>query len=102
MHLNVHHIAPRADLEKLQLINDYGACRDKSNRIFYLDKGDESRLGGQAKKICAECAVREECAEWGLSYELHGIWGGMTPKERGRRRVLENINRHDPLTVKFV
>ena len=35
-----------------------------------------------AKSICRTCPHRTECAEWGITKELHGIWGGLTPKDR--------------------
>lgn len=36
-----------------------------------------------AKAICTECAVREECLEFALSIrEPHGIWGGLSEVER--------------------
>lgn len=37
----------------------------------------------RAKKICAGCPVKVECREHALtSPEEHGIWGGLTEKER--------------------
>lgn len=38
----------------------------------------------QAKAICATCPVIEECREYGQG-ERYGVWGGLTPKERGHR-----------------
>jgi WhiB family transcriptional regulator, redox-sensing transcriptional regulator len=36
-----------------------------------------------AKKICKDCPVINECLEYALeNNEVHGIWGGMSPKER--------------------
>lgn len=38
----------------------------------------------QAKAICMECPVRAECLEWAKDNdEREGIWGGLTPQERG-------------------
>lgn len=36
----------------------------------------------EAKKLCASCPVKQECLEWALEHEEHGIWGGSTPGER--------------------
>ncbi|MFF9344877.1 MULTISPECIES: WhiB family transcriptional regulator [unclassified Streptomyces] len=56
----------------------------------------------QAKAICTDCSVRTRCLAYALDHRIeHGIWGGMTERERRRllrrkpavtswRRVLES------------
>jgi hypothetical protein len=39
-----------------------------------------------AKNICNRCPHRRECAEWGIKNEAHGIWGGLTIRDRQRIR----------------
>lgn len=39
-----------------------------------------------AKSICGRCPHRRECAEWGIQKEAHGIWGGLTIRDRQRVR----------------
>ncbi len=52
--------------------------------MFYPDDENAAK---EAKAICQECVVREECLEYALSIgERFGIWGGFT--ERQRRRLL--------------
>jgi WhiB family redox-sensing transcriptional regulator len=68
-----------------------GRCRGVDPEIFYPpDEGDEAQgieAAETAKAICAVCPVREACLEHALgTREKHGIWGGLT--ERERRRVL--------------
>lgn len=46
---------------------------------------------GVAIIICNRCRHKTECAEWGIKKELHGIWGGLTPKERSIIRDRRNI-----------
>jgi WhiB family redox-sensing transcriptional regulator len=42
----------------------------------------------QARKICAECPVKEPCLEHALEQRIdHGVWGGCS--ERERRRILK-------------
>lgn len=37
-----------------------------------------------AKAVCARCPVRAECAAYAVENdERHGVWGGLTPDERG-------------------
>ena len=35
-----------------------------------------------AKSVCNTCPHKSECAEWGIANEVHGIWGGLTNKDR--------------------
>lgn len=35
-----------------------------------------------ARGICNQCVHQAECAEWGIRYEKHGIWGGLTELDR--------------------
>ena len=44
-----------------------------------------------AKSICRTCPHRTECAEWGINKELHGIWGGLTPRDRSSIRRTRKI-----------
>jgi WhiB family redox-sensing transcriptional regulator len=40
-----------------------------------------------AQRICAECAVENDCLEYALASRIdHGVWGGAS--ERERRRIL--------------
>ena len=40
-----------------------------------------------AKKICRACPVRRECLAYAMDEPVdHGIWGGMTERERRRYR----------------
>jgi WhiB family transcriptional regulator, redox-sensing transcriptional regulator len=69
------------------------ACRGPQSSIFFPPssferKDDKDRREGNAKGICAGCAVRQECLDYAIEIrEPHGIWGGLT---EGERRVLFN------------
>jgi WhiB family redox-sensing transcriptional regulator len=42
---------------------------------------------GDAKAVCANCPVREQCLEWALATrQEEGVWGGLTDNERRRLR----------------
>ncbi len=64
--------------------NFYAACRDYSPDIWFPADSQPWRIVA-AKRICCECPVKRDCTIAGLS-EIHGIWGGLTPPERQRRR----------------
>jgi WhiB family redox-sensing transcriptional regulator len=68
-----------------------GSCRGSDARIFYPPSDDDD-LAEPAKLICSICPVRKPCLEFALSTrEKHGVWGGLT--ERERRRVLRQRRR---------
>lgn len=38
-----------------------------------------------ARKICADCPVKEPCLEYALEQRIdHGVWGGCSERERRR------------------
>jgi WhiB family transcriptional regulator, redox-sensing transcriptional regulator len=59
------------------------ACAQTDPEAFfpYADQNDGTvRL---AKAVCNACPVRAKCLEHALEVgETHGIWGGLTPRER--------------------
>lgn len=61
-----------------------GLCRNYAPGIFFPSDG----VGvDKARRICAECPVKYDCAEYALTYRIeHGVWGGTS--ERERRRIL--------------
>lgn len=41
----------------------------------------------EAKRICRDCPVRRDCLAYAMETPVdHGIWGGMTERERRRQR----------------
>ena len=54
---------------------------------FFPQKGEPHSVN-MARAICAACPHREPCADWAISVgpALHGIWGGLSPKQRNRLR----------------
>lgn len=60
------------------------ACRSAAANLFYADTDASARA---AKAICARCAVRSHCLQVALrNDERHGVWGGLTERERSRLR----------------
>jgi len=51
--------------------------------LFHPEHGQGKSIGAQAKKVCAECQVRNHCLEFALEHEeSHGIWGGLGVRDR--------------------
>jgi WhiB family transcriptional regulator, redox-sensing transcriptional regulator len=60
------------------------ACQGVDPEVFYPVSEDDAEA---AKVICHQCAVREACLEYAITYrERDGVWGGAT--ERERRRIV--------------
>ena len=62
-----------------------GRCINVPPAIFFPSDGAGVEV---ARKICAECPVKQECLEHALVNRIdHGVWGGCS--ERERRRILK-------------
>lgn len=63
---------------------EYAACLTVDPEVFFPGPYDSDK---PAKKVCEGCSVREACLEAALAnHEKHGIWGGLSERERGRIR----------------
>jgi hypothetical protein len=67
------------------------ACRHADPRLFDFDpETDPEGVAEPARRICADCPVRADCLSYALSLpaedDCAGIYGGLTPAERSRRR----------------
>jgi WhiB family redox-sensing transcriptional regulator len=62
-----------------------GLCREIPPSTFFPSDGVGVEV---ARRICADCPVREACLEYALVNRIdHGVWGGCS--ERERRRILK-------------
>jgi WhiB family redox-sensing transcriptional regulator len=70
---------------------DRALCAETDPEEFFPVKGGSTR---QAKRVCGACEVRAECLDYALANgEQHGIWGGLS--ERERRRLKQQRDRED-------
>lgn len=44
-------------------------------------------MSNMAKRMCADCPVKAMCAEYGIRWEVDGIYGGISPRERQNLRA---------------
>lgn len=75
---------------------DEPLCAEVGTEIFFARDAEDGRPASnasyaEAKKICASCVHKIECADWGIKNEKHGVWGGLTPVDRDRIRRKLNI-----------
>lgn len=64
-------------------------CSQTDPEAFFPEKGGSTR---DAKRVCAQCEVREQCLKWAIEHdERFGIWGGMSERDAvGIRRNTRN------------
>jgi WhiB family redox-sensing transcriptional regulator len=69
-----------------------GNCRAVAPSAFFPSDGVGVEV---ARRICADCPVKEPCLEYALLHRIdHGVWGGASERERrriARRRRLEGL-----------
>ena len=69
---------------------DLAACTGMDPDLFHPDKG-HSRTAARAKAVCAGCPVRTDCLAYAEANDIYdGIWGGMSPRDRGALRPQMN------------
>lgn len=51
---------------------------------FFPEKGQNGNAPEflWAKQMCQECPIRQQCSEYALKWEEHGIWGGLSAQQR--------------------
>lgn len=60
---------------------DFGRCRESDPDIWFPTK--DTPTTREARRICFQCEVRPQCLQRALAdEEPHGIWGGLTERER--------------------
>ncbi len=69
-----------------------GACRDADPALFFSpesERGPRRRARETAAKLyCQRCPVIDLCLQHALQVkEPYGVWGGLTPSERGAAEV---------------
>ncbi len=65
------------------------ACRDSEPSLFFPvgTTGPALENIADAKAICAQCSVKEDCLQYALeSNQEAGVWGGYAEDERRRLR----------------
>jgi WhiB family transcriptional regulator, redox-sensing transcriptional regulator len=66
---------------------DFARCKEMKADVFFSDEKDKVGVL-EAKKVCSECPVIDPCLDMGMKMR-HGIWGGLTAKERSLLRSIE-------------
>lgn len=65
-----------------------GACVGHKYPELWFPVEDTTGVGYDlARKICSSCQVLEQCQKHGIEHERHGMWGGLTAKQRREARI---------------
>lgn len=61
-------------------------CRSADPDVFFPESMDDEDAA-EARRICSGCPLTQECLAYAQERpEPAGIWGGLTPAQRARRR----------------
>jgi WhiB family redox-sensing transcriptional regulator len=72
------------------------ACATADPRVFFPEDADGNPVedgpeADTARRICAQCPLRDQCLQWALSVGVPaGIWGGHSTRERDGIRGLSD------------
>jgi WhiB family transcriptional regulator, redox-sensing transcriptional regulator len=59
--------------------SERAACRNRHPDLLFVEGAAQNK----AKEVCGACPVRTECLAYALDRRIeHGVWGGMTERER--------------------
>jgi WhiB family redox-sensing transcriptional regulator len=59
-------------------------CADRDPNLWFSPGALEHK---EAKRVCRQCPVRRDCLTYAMDMPVdHGIWGGLTERERRRQR----------------
>lgn len=78
------------------------ACRGLDPELFFPPRGN--RTATEAKAVCRTCPVRTQCLDFANSYpepERHGVWGGVTERQRRRMRGSQSARPGRPRIAKI-
>lgn len=71
------------DLGTPEFFVDAG-CKDSDPALFF---DESSSKIARAKEVCASCPIQQMCLKWALENAEDGVYGGMTPRERKKKRA---------------
>jgi WhiB family redox-sensing transcriptional regulator len=68
-------------------------CAQTDPEAFFPGQGEPTAA---AKAVCMRCPVRGECLAYALERDEHGVWGGLSERER---RALRRARRAESAPV---
>lgn len=72
-------------MEAIEEADVIPACQTSDPDAWFSDDGSAYAM---ARQLCQKCPVKDLCADFAVeNREPHGLWGGLSPKERLKIRV---------------
>lgn len=76
---------------------DLAECKKYDPEIFFPEPIAENESvsdpWGLARKICEKCPIKDKCLTYAIKHREHtGMWGGKTPRERGKIKIWERAS----------
>lgn len=68
---------------------DRANCVGTDPEAWFPGKG--GRVSGAQRRVCGACEVKGECLLYALTFNLGGIWGGLTERERRTLKRQERV-----------
>lgn len=72
----------------------HALCSETDPEAYFPEPGQPNK---SARDVCARCDLRNPCAQWAIANpDEHGIWGGLSERERVDIRRRQPIERRQP------
>ena len=85
-------LSPRPGLTRPGSWAERGLCAKADPELWFPVDEEDPELAAEAADVCFGCPVRRDCLAHALAIgERHGIWGGLTPRQRRDLRTREEI-----------
>lgn len=84
------------DIQGIDISNNWmnnAACKGKTHLMFPKEHKDITYIT-QARTICKQCEVREQCLNYALQYppiDMHGVWAGLTSRQLAAEQKARGI-----------
>jgi len=67
---------------------EFAACKGADPELFFAEKNYRASTA-KAREYCRNCIVYKDCLKFAVDNKItHGIWGGLNPGQRKRRRTV--------------
>lgn len=75
---------------------DRAACAGMDLALWFPNETGNSNAAFEARKICRACDVQTECLQYAMdTRQAHGIWGGLSERQRRDLRRSHTITVRD-------
>lgn len=66
-------------------------CRGINPDMWFVEGYNAWAEYQQLRRVCNNCPIMNQCAEYAIRHEQWGFWAGMSPRERANIRSRRGI-----------